>query len=166
VTPDDLTGPGPSWCTPPYRCRCAEQGRMRCWRPYRSPQCCGGRRLRARTPISGRPPPRLRQPSRSRHADRSGTARPLLGIPSGRGLDPLRGHLLAEEFILGSNTRITRMGGLPLIGITSRSGRFCRPSPSRWRIRLRDALSCRWQRVARVRRIPRHPVQRASFRPD
>ena len=110
---------------------------MPCRRPCRSPQRCGGRRLRARTPISGRPPPRLRQPSRSRHADRSGTARPLHGIPSGRGLDPLRRHLLAEEFILGSNTRITRMGGLPLIGITSRSGRLCRPSPSRWRILLR-----------------------------
>jgi len=31
--------------------------------------------------------------------------------------------------------------------------------------RYRDSLSCRWQRVARVQRIPWHPVQRASFRP-
>jgi len=41
-----------------------------------------------------------------------------------------------------------------------RSQRYVqRPDMPRW------ARSCRWQRVARVRRIPWHPVQRAPFRP-
>jgi len=31
---------------------------------------------------------------------------------------------------------------------------------------LESVRICRWQRVARVRRIPWHPVQRASFRPQ
>ena len=125
VTPDDLTGPGPSWCTRPHRCRCAEPGRMPCRRPCRSPQRCGGRRLRARTPISGRPPPRLRQPSRSRHGDRSGTARPLHGIPSGRDLDPFAWTPRRERVsIMGSITRITWMSGRPLIGM---SGSLRRP---------------------------------------